>query len=185
MIMFPLSPKWRSLLCSAGTLTAFLAMLSFPSQAIAAETLVVTYGGFSASFDVADLEHLAATGEAPDSMQFYLGLANLDPETLQGLLTQPFNVSVEFVEDMLAAPSGQTLLEKVTQVLHTESGEGSEPALRSALIHSTVDDAQLSFLEILQNYPTDRVYLNSRNLMKLTDEIETLHAEQSNADASP
>ncbi len=180
MNLFPNGQYWRSRLFPIAALTAFLAMLSFPSQAIAAETLVVTYGGFQASFDVADLEHLSATGEAPDSMQFYLGLANLEPEALQALLIQPFNVNVEFIEDMLAASSGQSLLNKVTQVLHTESGAGSESALRAALIHSTVDDGQLSLLEVLQNYPTDWVYLNGRNLIKLTEEIETLHAEQSN-----
>lgn len=180
MRVFQISRQWRSQIQIFGAGLAFGALLSFAStQAIAAETLVVTYGGFSTSVDLADLEHLAETGEAPDSMKFYLGLANLEPETLQRLLNQKFNVSVEFVEDMIVAPGGQEILEQITKVLHTESGEGSEPALRATLVQSTVDDSQISLLELLQNYPTAQVYLNSRNLIQLIQDFETLYSERS------
>ena len=128
--------------------------------------------------ELTELEHLAATGEASDSMNFYLGLANLEPETLQGLLNQNFNVNVEFVEDIMTAPGGQEILARMTDVLHTESGEGSEPALRATLVQSTVDDSQLSLLELLQNYPTNQVYLNSRNLIQLIEDFETLYSTQ-------
>lgn len=179
MIRFQFPHAWRSQARLLGAGLALLASLSFTStQAIAAETLVVTYGALSTSFQIDDLAQLAATGEASDSMNFYLGLANLEPETLQAILNQRFNIHVKFVEDLIDAPGGEEMLAHLTRVLQTPSGEGSEPALRATLVQSTADDSQISLLELLQNYPTDQVYLDSRNLAQLLEDFETLYADE-------
>jgi hypothetical protein len=178
MTLFHSRPPRRSPLPLGVAIVALLASLGlFPARAIAAETLVVTYGFFQTSFDIADLESLAETGTAPRSMRFYLGLANVEPETLQGYLTHSFNVSTEFVEDIFEAPEGQALLDRIVEVLHTPSGGSSRQALRAALIQSTDEDSQVSLLEVLQNYPTDRVYLNSRKLIQLTRDFNSLYSD--------
>ncbi|GAB4365725.1 MAG: hypothetical protein Kow00121_02540 [Elainellaceae cyanobacterium] len=156
-----------SLSLIAGTLGAF----GIHDRLHAAEQLIVTYGAFEASFAIADLETLATTGEVPTSMDFYLGLANLDPEQLRAILTAKFDVTLGLLDDMLNSEGGEYMLSEITQVVHTPSSQANVQALRSAFVMAASDDQQISLLELLQNYPTQQVYINGINLIRLAQDF--------------
>lgn len=143
----------------------------------AAEQLVVTYGALQANFAVSDLEILANTGETSGSIEFYLGLAGLTSEQFRSMLTTPFDVSHNFLDDMLNTEGGEYFLSEVTQVIHTPSGQANIQALRSSLVLAAHDDQQVTLLELLQKYPTQQVYVNGANLMQLAQELTEEKAE--------
>lgn len=169
--------------------------VSFAPASQAAEKLVVTYGPFSAGFQIEDLETLVNTNEVPGSLRFYLNLASLDPNLLRNVLSMQIGASSNFVQGMLESESGEQLLAQMSEVIHLppdrpaiqmlkSTGRSySNPnetdniaALKEALIRSA-DDRQVIVLEVLQNYPTERVYLNASKLISFMNSIEAEAAE--------
>lgn len=173
---------------AVGTLTA-------PSSE-AAEQLVITYGPLSASLKIEDLETLVNTDQVPGALQFYLNLANLDPSLLRTVLSMQLGASTGFMQGMLESQSGEQLLAQISEVIHLppdrpaiqmlKSAEqrhinptetANIAALREALVKSA-DDRQVIVLEVLQNYPTERVYLNAGKLIQFMESMES-EAEES------
>lgn len=168
---------------AVGTLTA--------SSSEAAEQLVITYGPLSASLKIEDLETLVNTDQVPGTLQFYLNLASLDPSLLRTVLSMQLGASTGFMQGMLESQSGERLLAQISEVIHLppdrpaiqmlKSAEQrhSNPtetaniaALREALVKSA-DDRQVIVLEVLQNYPTERVYLNAGKLIQFMESMES------------
>lgn len=168
---------------AVGTLTA-------PSSE-AAEQLVITYGPLSASLKIEDLETLVNTDQVPGALQFYLNLANLDPSLLRTVLSMQLGASTGFMQGMLESQSGEQLLAQISEVIHLppdrpaiqmlKSAEqrhinptetANIAALREALVKSA-DDRQVIVLEVLQNYPTERVYLNAGKLIQFMESMES------------
>lgn len=163
----------RSIALGSPLALSLLAMGSGVPSAQAAEQLVVTYGALQVSFEVSELEQLAQTGEVPSSLQFYLEIANLTAEDLRSILATEVSVSHRFLDQMLNSEGGEYVLSEMTQVVHTPSRQENIAALRSALVMSASDDQQVSVLELLQNYPTQQVYLNSGNLIELANDLQS------------
>lgn len=168
-----------------------MGILALAPAAHAAEKLVITYGPFNASLAVKDLETLVNTETVPGSLQFYLGLADLDPQMLRSLLSMELGASSEFMSDMLASESGSQLLSQMSQVIHlppnrpqiqvlkssdqrtTEPTEAENiEALRTALLDTT-DDRRVTVLEVLQHYPTEKVYLDAVKLIRFANRLES------------
>lgn len=178
---------WRVLWSGVSGIGIIGLMTITPAKA--AENLVVTYGPLSATLDIDDMETLVDTHEAPDGLKFYLNLASLDPEVLRTVLAMEIGASGRFMQGMLASESGNHLLTQMSEVIHLppdrpniqmlKTDEQSEAptdtknvaALREALVHSA-HDRQVTVLEILQNYPTDRVYVNAGKLIRFMETIQ-------------
>lgn len=164
--------------------------ISFAPASLAAEKLVVTYGPFSATLQVKDLETLVYTDQVPSALRFYLNLASLDPNLLRNVLSMQLGASTNFMQGMLESESGEQLLAQMSEVIHlpparpdiqmlkSANRSYSNPtetdniaALREALMRSA-DDRQVIVLEVLQNYPTERVHLNAGKLIQFMNSIE-------------
>lgn len=137
-------------------------------KAIAAETVLLRYRAFGMAVPVQDLEMLAATGEAPESIDSLLVAAGQSPGDLQASLTRPLNVRLRLLDRTLNSWPGEWVLDQMGEVIHTPSGEANRQALRSAIVLSAADDEQISVLELLQNYPTQQVVLE-------VDKIESVY----------
>nr|RNJ70075.1 MAG: alpha/beta hydrolase [Leptolyngbya sp. IPPAS B-1204] len=169
--------------------------LLMPSQVMAAERLVITYGPLRAGVSVQDLETLVTTDEVPGSLRFYLGLAGLDPNLLRSVLSMKLGASSDFMTGMLDSDSGQQLLTQMSEVIHLPPARSeiqilktaapnreqpSEPdnveALRTALIKAA-DDRQVTVLEVLQHYPSERVYVDAVKLIRFANSLEAQPTE--------
>ncbi|NJO77460.1 MAG: alpha/beta hydrolase [Cyanobacteria bacterium RM1_2_2] len=183
-------PKTNMLRFGLLLLSVTVGTFSFAPASKAAEKLVVTYGPFSATLQVEDLETLVHTDQVPGALRFYLNLASLDPNLLRSVLSMQLGASINFMQGMLESESGEQLLAQMSEVIHlppdrpdiqmlkSSNRTYSSPtetnnitALREALIRSA-DDRQVIVLEVLQNYPTERVYLNAGKLIQLMNSME-------------
>nr|WP_228035755.1 alpha/beta hydrolase [Oculatella sp. LEGE 06141] len=130
--------------------------------------LVVVFGPLRPSFSIAELAQFAETGEASRSLQFYLNIANLEAEEFRTALTQQLSVSYRFLDSALNTLLGEFLLFRVGQILQTPSGRANIQALRAAIVLSAIEDDNISFLELLQHYPLQRLYINGLTLLRTT-----------------
>jgi hypothetical protein len=184
---WPLFSKlFSSLMLSLG------AVILVNPPAMAAETLVISYGPLNATLDIADLEALAQTGAVSGNLQFYLNLAGLDPALLRDVLKLELSANSQFMEDLLTSNSGNQLLAELSEVIHLPpnrpeiqvlksadpqqyrepSADENQTALKQSLIKAA-DDRQLTILEVLQHYPTEQVYLDAAKLIELANSLDS------------
>jgi hypothetical protein len=180
--------QFRATFC---LLSLLFAISTQAPSACAAEKLVVTYGPLNAAVSIKDLETLVNTGDVPGSLRFYLNLAGLDPAMLRNLLSMELGASRDFMTGMLASDSGEQLLAQMSQVVHlppnrpeiqvlksaeqnyTQPSEAENiAALRTALTKAA-DDRRVTVLEVLQAYPTEKVYLNAVRLIRFANSLQS------------
>lgn len=165
-------------------------LILFGSPAVAAEKLFVTYGPFKAGFAIEDLETLVNTGEASGSLRFYLGLAGLDPAMLRDVLAMELGASADFMDGLLNSESGSQLLTQMSEVIHLppdrpaiqmlkapeqsdqEPSEADhQTALKTALVAAAAD-RNVTVLEVLQQYPTEQVYVDADKLIRFANQFQ-------------
>ncbi|MFM7424807.1 MAG: alpha/beta hydrolase [Elainella sp.] len=135
-------------------------LIGLATRAEAAETVVLRYGIFRGSVPVADLNQFAETGEAKGRIRRYLRLADQQPEQFQRILTETAATNPKRLELFLASPAGDLVLDELGRYIYAPDSDNRQN-LRTAIAASAVDQ-QLSLLEVLQNYPTEKVHINVR-----------------------
>jgi len=197
--LIPVRVPWfkSTLLLSA----ASLLVQAMPAQA--AEQLVITYGPLSAGVPVKDLETLVKTNHAPGTLKFYLNLASLDPSLLRNVLTMELGASSQFMTGMLDSSSGERLLSEISQVVHlppvplpiealkTADSTADDPseaenmaALKAALVESAAD-RRITLLEVLQHYPTEKVYVDAVKLLRFANSLDSKQLGSSQPNSGP
>lgn len=136
----------------------------FSGRAIAAEEIVLRYGVFERVVAVSDLSKLAETGETTSQLRSYFDSANVTAEEVQELLTNDIAVSGVSLDRILDNPIGDLVLDEVSKSIYPESGSAGRQAMRAALVLSAVDDDRITIIEVLENYPTSRVVLDTERL---------------------
>jgi len=164
----------------AGIVGSVVGLVGQASGAIAAETVILTYGPVSMGVPIAELEQLAATGESSGQLDTLLTLASQDPASVQTTLTDPVPVNLLVLDRALNSLPGEWLLDRIAETIHPASGRGGRQALRSALVSSAADDNEITLLEVMQNYPTPEVVVRGDRLLetynRLYDILEPLEA---------
>lgn len=160
--------RWSGLSC-----LMLVGSLSLAQPAMAAEEVVLSYGILQAAFPVSDFRALAETGEPPSSIAFYLGIAGVDPAMARNTLLSPVPLSREFL-NTLGTERGDRLLVRLVDVVHTSSGEGSVPALRSAILQAASGDQQITLLELMEHYPNSQMFINGANLSDLMQDLSEI-----------
>lgn len=152
----------RSLALSSLLTTALL----FPAAAAqAAQEVVITYGFLRHAIPVADLAEFAETGKQSPALGLLVGLSQQSPATLQMALTRTVPVNGLMMQGALQTREGETALTELGQIIHPNVEAERVPALRTALGNSALD-GQVSLLEVMQNYPHDRMYVDGIKLME-------------------
>lgn len=145
--------------------------------AYANKRLVFTFGPFRPSITVGELTKFAETGELSRGWKFYLNLADVDPDHLRKALTQEVKVDPLFLDKALNSLLGEYALFEIGQIIQTPSGAANIQALRSTIILSSLKDSHFSALELLQNYPLQRVLVNGIRLARLGGTVGRLQAQ--------
>lgn len=133
-------------------------LLAAPAQA--AETVVLRYGIFRGSIPVTDLTEFAETGEPSRQLRRYLRLADQQPEEFRQILTRTIATDSRNFDRLIDSPAGDALLNELSDYLYNTQ-QNDQEALKTAL-QTSAEDNQISFLEVLQNYPTEAVHINVR-----------------------
>ena len=167
---------WKTLLSIGGGIAVILA--STAQSVIAAERVVLTYGFFSMSIPIEDLEMLAETGETSGELEQLLDMANQEPEELRTALNQPVELPLTVLDLTLNSPPGEWMLDRVSETIQPASGKGGRSALRAALIGASADDNQLTMLELMQVYPSPEIVVQGDRVLEaygyVSDVIEPL-----------
>lgn len=131
-------------------------------SAKAAETVVLRYGLFSGSIPVEDLTEFAETGETSGRLRRYLRLGGQDPEQFRQYLTEEATANSRTLNFLLDSPAGEVLLNEFSEYMYIPNSRDDQEALQTALTTSVEDDSKISLLELLQNYPREKVHVNVR-----------------------
>jgi Alpha/beta hydrolase of unknown function (DUF1400) len=144
------------------------------SRAIAAEQVVLKYNILERAISVDELSRFAETGELSPELQAYLNLAQRDPDDVRQTLNQETGVNVRLLDTVLNSPVGNLALDQITQAIYTPSREADNAAMRSALILSASGDSRISLIEVIQNYPTQQVYVDGNRLVDAYQQVSAL-----------
>lgn len=145
--------------------TAIAVELALTPAVKAAETVVLRYGIFRGSVPVQDLTDFAETGETSGRLRRYLRLSKQEPEDLRQFLTKEVKTEPKTLDRLLNSPAGEVILNQFSDYVYTTSTRDDEGAIRTALTRSAEDDSQLSFIEVLQDYPAEEVHINVRRVI--------------------
>jgi hypothetical protein len=144
--------------------------------AMAAENVVFVSGAFRRSIPVADLEHLAVTGEARGLLADVLKLSHQQPAAVAKLLNQSVVLPVVLVSRLLNTRIGEALLNRLAQIVFPlKASQVGLPALRSAVILGLADNKTgLSAITFLQAYPTQELAVSLPALMGLMSKASSI-----------
>lgn len=137
----------------------------------AAERVVLTYGAFQRSLSVSDLTALAEQEAVSRNLKAYLKLTKTSPTSLRSILNSELTVGQRFLDKSLNTLPGEFALFHLGTIIHTPARVANIEALRSAVVLSTSRDNKLSLLEFLQNYPTQEMYIDGLQLLKVGKQV--------------
>ncbi|WP_052055718.1 alpha/beta fold hydrolase [Myxosarcina sp. GI1] len=126
-------------------------------------------GDFYVSVD--SLETFAKTGEITSDFEFYA--KRLQPHALNQLrqvLRHRLDISPVTVSRLTNMPMGEDYLKRVGQIVSTHRKRNGMYALRSALILAAADPDGLSLLNIMRQFPTQDMRIDSNLVFSLIKE---------------
>jgi predicted dienelactone hydrolase len=160
---------WRGCWVGLGALVLSLGQWGGGS-AIAAERILFNYSFLGRSISVRALETYARDGVLTEDLVSYARFVK--PNQLARLregLKQKVELSPIAISQFLYTPPGELLLDRVSRLVQTRSGQGSFYALRSTLILASMDPEGLTPLTILKHYPNPDVVVNVEEIVGLAD----------------
>ncbi|MEY4297573.1 MAG: hypothetical protein RLZZ423_752 [Cyanobacteriota bacterium] len=147
-----------------------------PSTASAAENLVFVSGAFRRSIPVADLDHLATTGEARGLLADVMAFAKQKPEAVAKLLKAELSLPVVLTSRLMNTRIGEAILARVAQILYPlKASRAGIPALRAGVINGLVaGDGKLNAVGFLQAYPVDELEVNIPALLAVMQKASSI-----------
>ena len=142
-----------------------------PSEAKASEEIIFQYGAATQSVSLEDLQIFAETGETSSSLDFLLKVGKQNPELIRRIVKHQFPADTKLIYDLLNTAPGEYVLSQTGNVVSSKSKRANVQALRGALVKSASDDSVISLIELLENYPTQQVYVNGKLLAKVENNL--------------
>ncbi len=135
--------------------------------AIAAETVVLSYGALAMEIPIEDLQTLADTGESSEDLSDLLTIANQDPAALRTTLNEPVELNHSVLQIALNTPAGDWMLNQLGTMIQPKSGEaGGRIALRAALLGATANDNQVTLMELMRVYPSSQIVVKGDRILE-------------------
>lgn len=149
--------------------------LSCPG-AKAAENVVIVTGAFERSIAVADLDHLARTGEARGVLATALQLGKQEPKEVAKMLNQSVSLPVVLVSRLMGTRIGEAVLQRVATIIYPlKAGDVGVVALRSAVIEALAEGkGSITAVSFLKAYPTAEMEVNLPALMLVMSRTRSL-----------
>jgi hypothetical protein len=147
-----------------------------PAAAPAAENLVFVSGAFRRSIPVADLDHLAKTGEARGLLADVMAFAKQKPAEVAKLLKAELNLPVVLTSRLLNTRIGEAVLARVGQILYPlKAKRAGIPALKAGVINGLVaGDGKLNAVGFLKAYPVDELEVNIPALLAVLQKASSI-----------
>ncbi len=146
-----------------------LSLVAGSPACLAAENIVFVSGAFRRSIPVADLEHLAATGQARGLLGDVMRLSRQNPADAARMLKATLSLPVVTVSRLLNTSIGERILERLSGIVFPlNARQVGLPALRSAVVLGIADNGgSLSPLSFLRAYPSQELAVSLPALLGL------------------
>ena len=147
-------------------------------SSLAAERIYFSYGAIERTISVASLEAYAKEGKIDDDLATYAEYVS--PQRLiqlQRVLQARIQLSPVAVSQFLYTPVGETLLQRLGEVIQTEARQPGFYALRAALILAAADQDGLTLLSVLEKFPTRSVRIDLGRSLEIMERLEILIAQ--------
>jgi predicted dienelactone hydrolase len=152
--------------------------LTLPSHA--ADRINFTYPPFG-DFDISvrDLELFANEGRITSDFGFYTNRANKEQlNQFREFLQTKFKISPILVSQFTYSPIGEKILDRLGNLVMTESRINGAKALRASLILSAADSQGLSLTNVLRKYPSNTIHLNLNGTLDTIQQLSSLLAKR-------
>ncbi|MFM8526048.1 MAG: alpha/beta hydrolase [Cyanobacteriota bacterium] len=142
----------------------------------AAENVVIVTGAFERSIPVADLDHLARTGEARGLLATALQLGKQDPKEVVKVLNQSLSLPIALVSRLMNTRIGEAVLSRISAIIYPlKAGDVGISALRSAVIEGLAKgNGSITAVSFLQAYPTAEMEVNLPALMTVMSKTRSI-----------
>ncbi len=171
-----------SLSLSVGLMTVGANFLPSVRPAFGAERINIYYGVLQRSIPIKSLELFARTGEIDEDFSAYARYVNKQElGQLRRLLVTPIPLGAVEVSQFLYTAIGQTLLERLGDVIQLESGLNGFYAIRSALIVSAAQKQGFTLLDVFRNYSSNAISVNLSRTQEIAQTVQILINQTQNA----
>ncbi|MEO1095054.1 MAG: alpha/beta fold hydrolase [Cyanobacteria bacterium J06638_28] len=144
-----------------------------------AERIEFFYGLFEVTVTLEELEAIAIDGAAIDADSLLTERLNEEQLTsLQEFLNTGFDIDVVMMSRLSYSDVGGELLHRLGQIIQTENGANGAQAIRAALILAAADEAGLTVLNVIQQFPLDTIQLNLPLVQKVVAENQAIFQRQ-------
>lgn len=142
---------------------------------LAAERLTVSYGALERSISIESLALYAVEGTVRKDLRTYLGYLNeTQRDQLRQALQARANIDVVAVSQFLYTEQGEILLQRLGEVVRTDSHQSGFFAIRSALILAADDPQGLTALNVLETFPLSNIRIDLNRTLEILSELQTL-----------
>lgn len=147
-----------------------------PAAAPAATEVVFVSGAFRRSIPVADLEHLASTGQARGLLADLLRLGRQQPAQVRQLLTLSIPLPLVPTSSFLSTAPGTAILQRVGRILFPlKAPAEAVVALRAATINGLVrGNGRISPVGFLSAYPNNDLAVSLPALRSAMNQVEAM-----------
>jgi hypothetical protein len=144
--------------------------------AIAGENLVFVSGAFRRSIAVADLDHLAKTGQATGLVADVLAISRQNPKEMAKLLNQSVSLPITLISRLLNTRIGEAVLERLAKVIYPlKASQDGVLALRSAVILGLANgNGSINAISFLQAYPVPEMEVSIPALMAMLKKASSI-----------
>ncbi len=148
-------------------------MMSRPAQG--AERIYIPYGPVEFSLPIASLELYAKEGKIDQELAVYAGyLDEKQLEQLRRILVTPIDVTPLAISQFLYSPQGEIILDRMGQIIETKARQPGFYAIRAALIKAAARPEGLTLLNVLREFPTYGIRVNSGRGFRVIDQLSKL-----------
>ena len=144
--------------------------------AIAGENLVFVSGAFRRSIAVADLDHLAKTGQATGLIADVLAISRQNPKEMAKLLNQSVSLPITLISRLLNTRIGEAVLQRLAKVIYPlKASQDGVVALRSAVILGLANgNGSINAISFLQAYPVPEIEVSIPALMAMLKKASSI-----------
>ncbi|WP_404788819.1 alpha/beta hydrolase [Altericista sp. CCNU0014] len=153
--------------------------MGFGEPAVAAQNILLKYGYLKIDIPVSALETYANTGTAEPALKPYLDLLTSRQQTqIRQFLQFKLPITPEIAQHILQEPNVNEFLslyvEDILQPVSAQQGKGTG-ALKTAILNSAATFNSLSILQVLQQFSSDTIEVNTSLALRALQESRTLH----------
>jgi predicted dienelactone hydrolase len=143
--------------------------------AIGAERIYLSYGILERSISIESLETFANTGKVDDELAVYARRASAEElAQFRQILQSRIPLNVVTVSQFLYTPIGERLVDRLGEIIQTDSRQSGFYGIRAALILAAADPQGFTPLTVLRQFPTHGIHIDLAQSLAIADSLQTL-----------